>query len=150
MSAIAVDPVALFGSPGCGCGCECCSDTEMPDLLWAVTVKGVEYVTDVYVLLAREYFPDIADDHYLADITIPATQRAVAEGMAHKVTSSSPSAHIFQTKFLDVLEAANLRVRPTTDAKIHAILNIAGRRVGNIMPMTASAFDCTTPVRCAK
>ena len=150
MSAATIDPVALFGFPGCGCGCDCCSDTEMPDPLWAVTVNGVQFVTDVYVMLAREFFPRIADDHYLADITIPATLNTVTEGLAHKVTSESPSSRIFQTRFLDPLEAANLRVRPTTHDKIHAILNIAGRRVGNLMPMKELLEHNTIPVRCAK
>jgi hypothetical protein len=151
MSLQTIDPVALFGIPGCGCGCECCSETEMPDILWAVTVNGVQFVTDVYVLLAREYLPaGIADDHYLSDIKVQATLNTVTQGLAHTVTSESPSDRIFQSRYLDVLEAANLRVRPTTHDKIHAILNIAGRRVGNLMPMTRAAADSTTPIRCAK
>ena len=150
MSVQTIDPVALFGWPGCGCGCDCCDGGEMPGL-WTATVGGVQYVTDRYVLLAGEYLADINADHILMEITIPATLNTITVGLAHTVTSQSPSERIFQSRFLDALEGANLRVRPTTHESMHAILNIAGRRVGNLMPYTTEPPDGSTiPVRRAR
>jgi len=142
-----IDPVALFAFPGCGCDCDCCGGSEMPTL-WTVTVDGVQYVTDSYVLLVREYLPRVEVLADLLEITIPATLRTITVGLAHTVTSQSPSERIFQSRFLDALEGANLRVRPTTHESMHAILNIAGRRVGNLMPYKTEPLDgSTVPVR---
>jgi len=149
MSIQTIDPVALFAWPGCDCDCECCGGGQMPDL-WTATIGGVQYVTDRYVLLASEYLADINDDHILMDLTIPAVNTITA-GLADTVTSQSPSERIFQSRFLDALEGANLRVRPTTHESMHAILNIAGLRVGNLMPYTTEPPDgSTVPVRRAK